>query len=198
MRWPAGISVLVISCPCALGLATPVAIMVGNGMGAKNGILFKPRFRWRRPAGTEIVALDKTGTITSGEPRVTDVLPADGVTKTGTAAPAAALEQPSEHPLARAVLQKAQEDKAVLPPRWRISRPARQRSDGQVLDGSTLRRQRQADADPWRGVPQEDAGAAEALAAQGKTPLFFARGEKLLGVIAVADVVKEDSPQAIA
>ena len=192
-----GISVLVISCPCALGLATPVAIMVGNGVGAKNGILFKTAVSLEQTGKTEIVALDKTGTITSGEPRVTDILPADGVTEQVLMSLAAALEQKSEHPLARAVLQKAQEDN--LPPRrgGRFPGSARQRPDGCAERQYPVRRQCQADADPWRGGAAKMASSAEALAAQGKTPLFFAKDGTMQGVIAVADVIKEDSPQAV-
>ena len=192
-----GISVLVISCPCALGLATPVAIMVGNGLGAKNGILFKTAVSLEETGKTEIVALDKTGTITKGEPRVTDVLPADGLTESALLALAAALEQRSEHPLARAVMLRAEEDKLS------VSKVSDFRAlpgngltatlnDEELLGGSLSFISTKAD------VPQALRDKAEALAEEGKTPLLFARGGKLAGVIAVADVIKEDSPAAIA
>ena len=192
-----GISVLVISCPCALGLATPVAIMVGNGLGAKNGILFKTAVSLEETGKTEIVALDKTGTITKGEPRVTDVLPADGLTESALLALAAALEQRSEHPLARAVMLRAEEDKLS------VSEVSNFRAlpgngltatlnDEELLGGSLSFISTKAD------VPQALRDKAEALAEEGKTPLLFARGGKLAGVIAVADVIKEDSPAAIA
>jgi len=192
-----GISVLVISCPCALGLATPVAIMVGNGLGAKNGILFKTAVSLEETGKTEIVALDKTGTITKGEPRVTDVLPADGLTESALLALAAALEQRSEHPLARAVMLRAAEDKLsvsevsdfrALPGNGLTATL----NDEELLGGSLSFISTKAD------VPQALRDKAEALAEEGKTPLLFARGGKLAGVIAVADVIKEDSPTAIA
>ena len=192
-----GISVLVISCPCALGLATPVAIMVGNGLGAKNGILFKTAVSLEETGKTEIVALDKTGTITKGEPRVTDVLPADGLTESALLALAAALEQRSEHPLARAVMLRAEEDKLsvsevsdfrALPGNGLTATL----NDEELLGGSLSFISTKAD------VPQALRDKAEALAEEGKTPLLFARGGKLAGVIAVADVIKEDSPAAIA
>ena len=192
-----GISVLVISCPCALGLATPVAIMVGNGLGAKNGILFKTAVSLEETGKTEIIALDKTGTITKGEPRVTDVLPADGLTESALLALAAALEQRSEHPLARAVMLRAEEDKLsvsevsdfrALPGNGLTATL----NDEELLGGSLSFISTKAD------VPQALRDKAEALAEEGKTPLLFARGGKLAGVIAVADVIKEDSPAAIA
>ena len=192
-----GISVLVISCPCALGLATPVAIMVGNGLGAKNGILFKTAVSLEETGKTEIVALDKTGTITKGEPRVTDVLPADGLTESALLALAAALEQRSEHPLARAVMLRAEEDKLsvsevsdfrALPGNGLTATL----NDEELLGGSLSFISTKAD------VPQALRDKAEAFAEEGKTPLLFARGGKLAGVIAVADVIKEDSPAAIA
>ena len=192
-----GISVLVISCPCALGLATPVAIMVGNGVGAKNGILFKTAVSLEQTGKTEIVALDKTGTITSGEPRVTDILPADGVTEQVLMSLAAALEQKSEHPLARAVLQKAQEDN-LTPAEVADFQALPGNGLTAVLNGSTLYG---GNAKLMQtlgvAVPQKMASSAEALAAQGKTPLFFAKDGTMQGVIAVADVIKEDSPQAV-
>ena len=192
-----GISVLVISCPCALGLATPVAIMVGNGLGAKNGILFKTAVSLEETGKTEIVALDKTGTITKGEPRVTDVLPADGLAESALLALAAALEQRSEHPLARAIMLRAEEDKLsvsevsdfrALPGNGLTATL----NDEELLGGSLSFISTKAD------VPQALRDKAEALAEEGKTPLLFARGGKLAGVIAVADVIKEDSPAAIA
>ena len=192
-----GISVLVISCPCALGLATPVAIMVGNGLGAKNGILFKTAVSLEETGKTEIVALDKTGTITKGEPRVTDVLPANGLTESALLALAAALEQRSEHPLARAVMLRAEEDNLsvsevsdfrALPGNGLTATL----NDEELLGGSLSFISTKAD------VPQALRDKAEALAEEGKTPLLFARGGKLAGVIAVADVIKEDSPAAIA
>ena len=191
-----GISVLVISCPCALGLATPVAIMVGNGLGAKNGILFKTAASLEAAGRTQIVALDKTGTITRGEPEVTDLLPAEGVTEGELLTLAAALEQKSEHPLARAVLAYAAArqldppevtDFAALPGNGLTARLAGR----SVYAGSFSFIQTQAP------VPAALAGQAQALAEQGKTPLFFGGEGRLLGVIAVADTIKEDSPDAI-
>ena len=191
-----GISVLVISCPCALGLATPVAIMVGNGLGAKNGILFKTAASLEAAGRTQIVALDKTGTITRGEPEVTDILPAEGVTEGELLTLAAALEQKSEHPLARAVLAYAAArqldppevtDFAALPGNGLTARLAGR----SVYAGSLSFIQTQAP------VPAALAGQAQALAEQGKTPLFFGGEGRLLGVIAVADTIKEDSPDAI-
>ena len=198
-----GISVLVISCPCALGLATPVAIMVGNGMGAKNGVLFKTAAALESAGRVEIVALDKTGTVTEGEPRVTDFLPADGVEETELLRYAAALEQYSEHPLSKAVLQAARERNLSVP----------EVTDFQIIPGKGLTAV--LDGVPLRGgnaefVTGADAalktlsGAdaalkarAETLSGDGKTPLYFSRDGKALGVIAVADVIKPDSPQAI-
>ncbi len=191
-----GISVLVISCPCALGLATPVAIMVGNGLGAKNGILFKTAASLEAAGRTQIVALDKTGTITRGEPEVTDLLPAEGVTEGELLTLAAALEQKSEHPLARAVLAYAAArqldppevtDFAALPGNGLTAKLAGR----SVYAGSLSFIQTQAP------VPAALAGQAQALAEQGKTPLFFGGEGRLLGVIAVADTIKEDSPDAI-
>ena len=188
-----GISVLVISCPCALGLATPVAIMVGNGMGAKNGILFKTAVSLEEAGKTEIVALDKTGTITQGEPRVTDILPAESVTEEELLTLACALEQKSEHPLARAVLEKAKEEKIA----------AKEVTDFQampgngltaVLDGAVLKG---GNSKFITGISKELKERAEKLAEEGKTPLFFSRDGQMLGIIAVADVIKEDSPEAV-
>ena len=191
-----GISVLVISCPCALGLATPVAIMVGNGLGAKNGILFKTAVSLEETGRMEIVALDKTGTITSGEPVVTDILPASGVTENALLSLAASLESRSEHPLARAILKKAREDGIEPEPV----------ADFSALPGNgltaTLRGQRltggsMAYLSSLLSLPQDIRSGAEQLAGAGKTPLLFAQDDRLLGVIAVADVIREDSPAAI-
>lgn len=191
-----GISVLVISCPCALGLATPVAIMVGNGMGAKNGILFKTAVSLEEAGKVEIVALDKTGTITSGEPKVTDLLPAEGSTESELLKLAYALEKKSEHPLAKAILQKAEEKQLS----------AEEVSDFQALPGNGLSA-KLAGAELIGGsmkfigsrvkVPAGLSRQAEALAESGKTPLLFAKDGRLAGIIAVADVMKEDSPQAV-
>ncbi len=192
-----GISVLVISCPCALGLATPVAIMVGNGLGAKNGILFKTAVSLEETGKTEIVALDKTGTITQGEPRVTDVLPAEGMTQGALLSLAAALEQRSEHPLARAVMMRAEEDGLTAAPV----------SDFRALPGNGLTATLSGEAllggslsfvSSQVDVPRSIRQKAEALAEEGKTPLLFAQAGRLAGVIAVADVIKADSPAAIA
>ena len=191
-----GISVLVISCPCALGLATPVAIMVGSGVGAKNGILFKTAASLEEMGRVEIVALDKTGTITAGEPRVTDLLPAEGVSEEALLRAALSLEQRSEHPLARAVLQRAAESGLT----------ADEVSDFQALPGSGLTAVRQgrtlsggslAFIRTAAEVPESVQTRAEALAQEGKTPLLFSEDGRLLGIIAVADVIKEDSPQAV-
>lgn len=191
-----GISVLVISCPCALGLATPVAIMVGNGMGAKNGVLFKNAVSLENAGRTQIVALDKTGTITAGEPKVTDILPANNVKEKDLLYLAVSLEQKSEHPLARAVLQCG-EEKQITPGEV---------TDFQVLAGNGLVASckgkmlyggNYAFISRKLTVPKQLQEAAENLAQAGKTPLFFAQGKQLLGIIAVADVIKEDSPQAI-
>lgn len=191
-----GISVLVISCPCALGLATPVAIMVGSGVGAKNGILFKTAASLEECGRIDIVALDKTGTITAGEPRVTELLPADGVSEDALLRAALALEQKSEHPLARAILQRAQESaltaEAVTEFQALAGNGVRAVRAGQVLLGGSL-------AFMERSAPVSPAMRAqcEALAEEGKTPLLFCEGERLLGIIAVADVIKEDSPRAV-
>ena len=191
-----GISVLVISCPCALGLATPVAIMVGNGLGARNGILFKTAVSLEEAGKTEIVALDKTGTITCGEPKVTDILPADGVTEQTLLALAYALEQHSEHPLARAVISRAGEA-AVAPQEVSDFRALPGNGLTAKLDGTTLTGGSMTFMQTVADIPASLAAQAERLAGEGKTPLFFARDRQLLGVIAVADVIKEDSPEAI-
>ena len=191
-----GISVLVISCPCALGLATPVAIMVGNGMGAKNGILFKTAVSLEETGKVQIVALDKTGTITSGQPEVTDILPAEGFSEEQLLTLAFSLEQKSEHPLAKAVLKKAEERKLH----------AYEISDFQALPGNglsgimnsqTLMGGSMKFISSRVSVPTSLKQQAERLAEQGKTPLLFASENKLAGIIAVADVIKEDSPRAV-
>ena len=191
-----GISVLVISCPCALGLATPVAIMVGNGMGAKNGIMFKTAVSLEETGKTQIVALDKTGTITSGEPRVTDILPAEGLTEEALLSMACSLEKKSEHPLARAILTLAEERK--------IS--GKEVSGFQALPGNGLLAELEGQKllggnykfiSSRISVPEEMKNRSQELAEEGKTPLFFAEGDRLAGIIAVADVIKEDSPQAV-
>ena len=190
------ISVLVISCPCALGLATPVAIMVGNGMGAKNGVLFKTSASLEEAGKVDIVALDKTGTITRGEPTVTKLVPADGVSETELLTLAASLEARSEHPLAKAVLREAEArgvktsavtDFAALPGNGLTAS-----LDGAKLLGGSMKYIAEQTA-----LPAAVKAQAEALAEQGNTPLLFTRDGALLGVIAVADVIKEDSPQAI-
>ena len=191
------ISVLVISCPCALGLATPVAIMVGNGMGAKNGIMFKTAVSLEETGKMQIVALDKTGTITSGEPKTTDILPAEGVSEEELLALAYALEKKSEHPLAGAILETGRErgvkdelevvDFQAVPGGGLTGE-----LEGSRLTGGNLKYISQT-AEVTEAVRRQ----AEALAEEGKTPLFFAKGGKLLGIIAVADVIKEDSPQAV-
>jgi len=191
-----GISVLVISCPCALGLATPVAIMVGNGKGAKNGILFKTAASLEEAGKVRVVALDKTGTITSGEPRVTDLLPADGFTEEELLSLAYSLEEKSEHPLARAIVKEAEERGLC----------AREVSDFKILPGNGLTAMLDGEAlcggsmnfaMKQASVAADIQKHADELAAQGKTPLFFLKGGKLLGVIAVADAIKEDSPEAV-
>lgn len=191
-----GISVLVISCPCALGLATPVAIMVGNGLGAKNGILFKTAASLEAAGRTQIVALDKTGTITEGAPRVTDLLPAEGVTETELLTLAAALESRSEHPLAKAVLADA-EAKALTPPEVTDFAALPGNGLAAKLDGMDIYAGNAAFIQTKLTLPAALAQQAEKLAAEGKTPLFFGGAGRLLGVIAVADTIKEDSPEAI-
>lgn len=191
-----GISVLVISCPCALGLATPVAIMVGNGVGAKHGILFKTAVSLEEAGKVQIVALDKTGTITCGEPKATDILPAENVTEQELLTLALALEQKSEHPLAKAILQYGEEQQLT----------ASSVSDFQalpgngltgVLNGSKLCGGNYQCVAAVAAVPDEMQQQARTLAESGKTPLFFSRDNQLLGIIAVADVLKEESPEAI-
>ena len=191
-----GISVLVISCPCALGLATPVAIMVGNGMGAKNGILFKTAVSLEETGKTQIVALDKTGTITQGEPKVTDIIPANGRSEKELLSIAYALEKKSEHPLARAINQRAEEDGLeaneveqfqALPGNGLTA----------VYDGAALFGGSYQYISGQLQVPAELKATSDQLSEEGKTPLFFARDGELCGIIAVADIIKEDSPQAI-
>ena len=191
-----GISVLVISCPCALGLATPVAIMVGNGLGAKNGILFKTAASLEAAGRTQIVALDKTGTITEGAPRVTDLLPAEGVSETELLTLAAALESRSEHPLAKAVLADA-EAKAITPPEVTDFAALPGNGLAAKLDGMDIYAGNAAFIQTKLTLPAALAQQAEKLASGGKTPLFFGGAGRLLGVIAVADTIKEDSPEAI-
>lgn len=192
-----GISVLVISCPCALGLATPVAIMVGNGMGAKNGIMFKTAVSLEETGKTQIVALDKTGTITSGEPKVTDMIPAESVTEEELLRCAYALEKKSEHPLARAILHRAKESGTDESLEVEAFQAVPGNGLSGLMEGKQLLGGNLSFISKGAEVTEETRKQAEELAAQGKTPLFFARGGKLIGVIAVADVIKEDSPQAV-
>ena len=191
-----GISVLVISCPCALGLATPVAIMVGNGMGAKNGILFKTAVSLEEAGKIQIVALDKTGTITKGEPQVTDLVPAEGISEKELLTYAYALEKKSEHPLAKAILARAEEQQIT----------AQEVSDFQALPGNGLRAVLNNEVltggsmkfiSTQVSITPELILEAEKLAGEGKTPLLFTKNGKLIGMIAVADVMKEDSPRAV-
>ena len=191
-----GISVLVISCPCALGLATPVAIMVGNGMGAKNGILFKTAVSLEETGRVQIVALDKTGTITSGEPKVTDIYPANGENEESLLREAAILEQKSEHPLAKAILEKVKEKKWMLEEAEEFEAlPGNglkaSYNKKELLGGSMKFMQEQIE------ISEEMQKQAQHFAEEGKTPLFFAKEQKLLGMIAVADTIKEDSPRAV-
>ena len=197
-----GISVLVISCPCALGLATPVAIMVGNGMGAKHGIMFKTAVSLEETGRTQIVALDKTGTITSGEPKVTDMIPAEGVTEQELLTLAYALEQKSEHPLAHAILVKAQESCMDHAPETEDFQAVpgnglTGKLGTDMLAGGNLQFISQVTGENGSVITAEIRKKAEELAEEGKTPLFFSRNGQLAGIIAVADVIKEDSPQAV-
>ena len=191
-----GISVLVISCPCALGLATPVAIMVGNGMGAKNGILFKTAASLEEAGKMDIVALDKTGTITSGEPKVTDIIPAEGVSEDELMRLALALEQKSEHPLARAIMQRGEELGMKAP---EVSSFEALPGNGVIasMGGKELATGNHKFIITKAAVTDDMRAKAEALAEHGKTPLYFAEGGALAGIIAVADVIKEDSPRAV-
>ena len=190
------ISVLVISCPCALGLATPVAIMVGNGMGAKNGILFKTAVSLEKMGKTQIVALDKTGTITQGKSKVTDIIPVNGRSEKELLSIAYALEKKSEHPLARAINQKAEQDglKANEVEQFK-SLPGNGLTatyNGTVLSGGSYKF-----ISKQFHVPSQIKEMSDQLSNEGKTPLFFACDKQLCGIIAVADIIKEDSPQAI-
>lgn len=217
-----GISVLVISCPCALGLATPVAIMVGNGMGAKNGIMFKTAVSLEETGKMQIVALDKTGTITQGEPKVTDILPSEGYTAEELLFYAEALERKSEHPLAKAILQYADEIRAE---KGSMSAKIQEGTAGTTSAAGRIQLAAPAEVTDFTAMPGNGLAAvyegaklcggnlafirtqtavseavkknAEMLAEKGKTPLFFARDGELLGIIAVADVIKEDSPRAV-
>ncbi|WP_321823243.1 heavy metal translocating P-type ATPase [Pyramidobacter piscolens] len=191
-----GISVLVISCPCALGLATPVAIMVGNGMGARHGMLFKTAASLEAAGRVQIVALDKTGTITSGEPEVTDLLPAGGASERELLELACALESKSEHPLARAVMRKSR-DEGLTAAEVGDFRALPGNGLTATLNGEELLGGSLAFIAGRAAVPEEMNAKAEALAGQGKTPLLFTRGGRFMGVIAVADTIKEDSPQAV-
>ncbi len=191
-----GISVLVISCPCALGLATPVAIMVGNGMGARNGILFKTAVSLEETGRIQVVALDKTGTITRGEPEVTDIIPAEGYTENELLGKALALEVKSEHPLAGAIVRRGSENDitpdevtefAALPGNGLKARLA-----GSVITGGSL-----SYISNLVSVPEDMKKQADSLAGLGRTPLLFAEDDRLIGIIAVADVIKEDSPGAV-
>ncbi len=191
-----GISVLVISCPCALGLATPVAIMVGNGMGAKNGILFKTAVSLEKTGKTQIVALDKTGTITQGEPRVTDMIPASGRSEKELLSIAYALEKKSEHPLARAITQRAEQEGLTA---GEVEQFKALPGNGLTasLDGAVLLGGSYKFISEQIPVPDEIKAQSERLSEEGKTPLFFTLDGELCGIIAVADIIKEDSPQAI-
>ena len=191
-----GISVLVISCPCALGLATPVAIMVGNGMGAKNGILFKTAVSLEATGKMDIVALDKTGTITSGEPRVTDVIPSGGVTEKELVSLALSLEKKSEHPLAKAVLLYAKEQQIDAPEAADFQALPGNGLSG-TLDGASLAGGSFSYISGHTTVSAQEQASFERLASEGKTPLCFMKNGRLAGMIAVADVIKEDSPQAV-
>ena len=191
-----GITVLVISCPCALGLATPVAIMVGNGLAARNGVLFKTSESLETAGEVQIVALDKTGTITSGEPKVTDIVPAEGIEEAELLKKAFALETKSEHPLARAIVEKAAETRITADEVTEFSalpgNGLKAKLNGHVLQGGSLKY-----ISSVSRMPQAMKETAEQAASQGITPLLFTEDEKLLGMIAVADVIKEDSPQAV-
>ena len=192
-----GISVLVISCPCALGLATPVAIMVGSGLGAKNGILFKTAVSLEETGKAQIIALDKTGTITRGEPRATDLRPAEGVTEDELLEAAVALESRSEHPLARAVVLCG-EEKGLKPAEVSGFKALPGNGLQAVLDGETLLGGSLKYTGGLISLPDEMKREADRLSGEGKTPLVFLKGKRLLGMIAVADTIREDSPEAVA
>ncbi len=191
-----GISVLVISCPCALGLATPVAIMVGNGVGAKNGVLFKTAVSLEETGKVDIVALDKTGTITQGEPKVTDMIPGEGITKDTLMQTALALELKSEHPLAKAIVAYGEEQQITVSAADDFQAMPGNGLSG-IVSGARVFGGNLKFISGKTTVSEQMQRQAEELAKQGKTPLFFATEEKLFGIIAVADVIKEDSPQAI-
>ena len=191
-----GISVLVISCPCALGLATPVAIMVGNGVGAKNGILFKTSESLEETGRVRIVALDKTGTVTQGEPEVTDLLPAEGIDERALLKLAASVEQRSEHPLARAILRLA-EARGIVPSEVSAFTALPGRGIAAVLDGEAVQGGSMQFIAGQIAIPDTLAGQVQDLAEAGKTPLLFARGGRMAGIVAVADVIKAESPQAV-
>ena len=199
------ISVLVISCPCALGLATPVAIMVGSGMGAKHGVLFKTAVSLEEAGKTQIIALDKTGTITSGKPQVTGIYPVEGIEEKELLSFAYSLECKSEHPLAHAIVEKAKEEKifakkitdfAIAPGNGLTAKIG----DETLFGGNRVFAEKQLlekTTDAKTHLAEDVTSLADKLAAEGKTPLFFGKGDKLLGIIAVADTIKEDSPEAI-
>ena len=191
-----GISVLVISCPCALGLATPVAIMVGNGLGAKNGILFKTAVSLEETGKMQIVALDKTGTITEGEPVVTDLIPVEGISETELLTVAYALEQKSEHPLAKAVIKRGQE---LHVEKWEVEDFTALPGNGlsAVLDGQRIVGGSMTFIKEKSGLSEAMQEICNRLAQEGKTPLLFTLDDKLIGVIAVADTIKKDSREAI-
>jgi Cu2+-exporting ATPase len=191
-----GISVLVISCPCALGLATPVAIMVGSGKGAGNGILFKTAASLEAAGKTDIIALDKTGTLTYGKPQVTDVVPAQGISRETLIQAAFSLEQKSEHPLATAILEYGRQQSLSPEPSTEFQ-VAPGNGLSAVVGGKRLLGGNQAFLEKTMKLPKELLHQADALANQGKTPRYFAADETLLGVIAVADIIKEDGPQAV-
>jgi len=192
-----GISVLVISCPCALGLATPVAIMVGNGMGAKNGIMFKTAVSMEETGKAQVVALDKTGTITSGEPKVTDIIPVPGITEQELLELAYALESKSEHPLAHAILTLAGERQMERPAEMEDFKIFPGNGLSGTLNSSVLAGGNLNFIKNKATIGEELREKAEQLAMEGKTPLFFSKDNMLIGIIAVADVIKEDSPQAV-
>ena len=191
-----GISVLVISCPCALGLATPVAIMVGNGVGAKHGILFKTAVSLEEAGKVDIVALDKTGTITNGQPKVTDILPVDGISEQELLETAFSLEKKSEHPLAKSIVEYGEEKNFTVSVVDNFKAVPGNGLTG-TLNEETLIGGNLLFIEKSLSISKELKHSAEQLASAGKTPLFFAKENRLLGMIAVADVIKEDSPQAI-
>lgn len=192
-----GISVLVISCPCALGLATPVAIMVGNGKGARNGILFKTAVALEEMGKIETIALDKTGTLTLGEPRATDIIPAPGVSEEELLTLAAALERKSEHPLARAVLHVTEQRSLPSAPEITDFLAVSGNGLSGQLEGDTLAGGNLSFIMQYADVPKELEQKAQNLSGEGKTPLFFSLGKKIAGLIGVADVLREDGPKAV-